>query len=169
VRKLYFIILVLIFVTSISWANTIQIESNIHHLGDEVLDDWGLFALCPEPEGTFWISNTFDISDQVTGDAKVILDCVNTEGSSILVNGHDLGEIPLYSDADVWHSDQELEFDSSFLNQTNNVIRIESYHDAGNDNFDDFLFRNVRLEYVPEPGTLLLLGLGGLLLRKHRV
>ena len=144
-------ILVTIIVASNGWGATIQIDSDIHHLGDNILNDWGLFSLSPEPEGATWVSNPFDLTGQATGIATIILDCVNTEGSFVLVNGNVLGEIPFYTDADIWHSDQELEFDSSFLNQTNNLIQIESSYDVGNDNYDDFLFQNVRLEYITEP------------------
>ena len=161
------IMLVLVYLPILSYAEILLIESPIHHIGDETLYDLGLFSLKPESEGTEWSSSPFSLSFPASGTARVIFDCVDTEGSTILINGNSLGAIPWNSGADIWHNDLELEFNASLLSLNNNTIMFRSAQTAPT-NYDDILFRNVRLEYVPEPATILLLSLGGLVLRKSR-
>lgn len=138
---------------TICYSEIIVIETATHHLGDEILGHWGLFSEVPEPEGVIWTSDTFDLASLSSGSARVIFDCVNTEGSFISVNGTLIGEMPWYPDATSWHNDQTLDFDSAHLLLIGNTITFESQYDPEHENYDDMLFRNVRLEYVSEPAA----------------
>jgi len=141
----------------------------MHHLGDENLDGWGLFSLVPDAEDVFWTSGEFDLPSLEEGPAYLIIDLVQVEGSvatGAWVNSVYVGDLPQCLSPDQWAIDQSIAIGGGVLLPTGNIISIQSGSDGVN--YDDFMFQNVRIDYVPEPATLGLLCLGGLALLRRK-
>ena len=145
----------------------ILIEAPVHHLGDNYSED--VFPEKPEPEGSTWDSQPFDVPLPVAEQAFLVFDLkeASAPDSIALVNGVSIGRVPDMSGVYGWWDDQHMPFSSSLLLPSGNIVGFTS---GWIPDYDDYLFRNVRLEVtptVPEPSTLIvwsLLGASGVTL-----
>lgn len=128
-------------------------DSEGHHLGDNVSSN-GLFAQYPDPEGVRWQSPPFDApgADQAVA-ARLLIELAQTDFSNneVFVNGDHVGALPEFASSAVWSSAQEVDFDPRSLRPSGNRITIQA--DRSGANYDDFLFRNPRIELAPEGAT----------------
>ncbi len=149
---------------SVVVAVLLAISSAQAFADDEYLAGWGLFSLVPDAEGVSWTSGEFDLPSLEAGQAHLIIDLVQVEGTvdtGAWINDVYIGAFSQCLSADEWAVDRSVTIDSAVLLPTGNVISIQAgLGDTGN--YDDFMFRNLRVEYVPEPATMSLLGLGGI-------
>ena len=116
------------------------------HLGDDVGSN-GLFALDPSPNGATWESAFFDAPNvDSTSGAQVLLDLAQTDfgGSTVRVNGTDIGALPVHPEGETWTEDVAIAFNAELLRSIGNQIEIESVLVGGN--LDDFMIRSVRVE-----------------------
>jgi len=147
-------------------GDAVLVEAGTHHIGDETLT-LGLFANWPHQEATRWDSIPFDWPYAASGTLQVVLDTVDSEQSTVYVNGTLIGEIPIdQMDASIWHNDLGVPFDGSLLEPTGNAVSIVCRYWPEASNYDDLLFRNVWI--TPEPATLSLLAVGGLMALRRR-
>jgi hypothetical protein len=142
-------------------AEQVWIEIPAHHLGDNYIND-GAFSEVPSPEGISWQSRPFDFPLAATGTTQLVLDLADVwnVNNAIRINGTFIGIPPIY-DVRQWQNNQSVAFDGSLLLPTANTISITVAPDATN-NYDDIMFRNIRISTVPEPSTFALLGIGAL-------
>lgn len=160
---------VLLFVLPSPGLQQVLVEADIHHVGDESLADYGLFHLMPEPEGLTWTSSVFDLPFLTQGNAYLVIDLVDVDMSTtyFMLNNMYVNALPHCDAHDEWANDQYVAISSALLQPQSNVMQIQVGQEAVN--YDDILFRNVRIEYTPEPTSLSLLALGSLALRRRRL
>lgn len=144
----------LFFIISVN-AEIIMIETDIHHLGNDN-HDGGLFSLAPLHEGLQW-TRYFDLPLQPTSSIELLFDCVDTEESTITINGTSW-IIPTHPTWYEWYP-EKIDVEPSLLKLNDNVISFNSVFTTQGQDWDDFLFRNVQL-VIPEPATISLLCLG---------
>jgi len=150
---------------------------DIEHLGDQHQDDWidpdpvltrdWFFNVSIAPKGgantgvvSLYASN---INDGVTDYLRINIDGWTTT-LDITMPGDYSGVIDDTQDTFLF---QSYDFDSSHLFVGTNTLMIIS--DGGTSfDYDDFEVTGLTVEYIPEPATVALLGLGSLALIRRR-
>jgi hypothetical protein len=124
-----------------------------HHLGDDFGTN-GLFATVPDPEGATWESALFDAPTlDSSAEARILVDLAQTDFTNniVLVNGVQVGVLPIRTSATEWSTDNRIPFDAALLREFGNRITIRSGSSLGN--LDDFLLRDVRVEVTDPTAT----------------
>ena len=139
-------------------AFEVTIETPTHHLGDDNFP-WGF-----PTEGGNWTSVLFDmpVDPASLTSAYLVFDVFDNAGATASINGTSI-PIPDHNEWS-WEDNVYLPFDPALLRQTGNTVRFQAPWDG--EQWDDFMFRNVRI--TPEPGALALLVFGALLGMRRR-
>lgn len=174
-KSLRFAICFVVFLTSGALADFVLLTVNTErvHIGDQPeltasFADWGTFV------GTTWQKNFNIATNATTGLLRV--EAFDVEAppdflNSVAINGILLGYLPYVGPPSWYSSSAELSVPIGILHSGINTLEITSGYGQGiynNPTYDDFGVGIVTLSYIPEPTTLLLVGLGGIMLRKRK-